>query len=150
MPCASVHSRYVTREWRNQRLFKKRRHHMRQKQAMNSLTASQSVNGASRTVRVGESLRLVNGRASLPNGRRVAFPSFASRTSTIQMRRLTITKANYLRSSSSTMAIFFSLGLGRPALRSARISGAAAERGSISTSSKSISTTSSSTSDIFS
>src|SRR5438477_9054948 len=66
MPCASVHSRYVTREWRNQRLFKKRRHHMRQKQAMNSLTASQSVNGASRTVRVGESLRLVNGRAFKP------------------------------------------------------------------------------------
>src|SRR5205823_552013 len=61
-----VHSRYVTREWRNQRLFKKRRHHMRQKQAMNSLTASQSVNGASRTVRVGESLRLVNGRAFKP------------------------------------------------------------------------------------
>jgi len=39
---------------------------MRQKQAMNSLTASQSVNGASRTVRVGESLRLVNGRAFKP------------------------------------------------------------------------------------
>src|SRR5947207_1215392 len=39
---------------------------MRQRQAMNSLTASQSVNGASRTVRVGESLRLVNGRAFKP------------------------------------------------------------------------------------